>query len=80
MVGAPDNPLLSADRLGIRGLSNFSAFFGHAGMETFTCTLCGDIKTDMGAALDHQQNLFPLLCERERRTVGRLALCTTPLR
>jgi len=64
IIGAPDNPFPSADPLGIKGLPIFSAFFEHVDMETFTCTFCGDIKTDMEAALDHQR-IFLQNCVNE---------------
>ena len=58
IVGSPDNPFPSADDLGIRGISILSAFIEHADMETFTCTFCGDIQTDIEASITHQRNFL----------------------
>jgi hypothetical protein len=58
IIGSPDNPFPSADELGIKGRSIFSAFFEHADMKTFTCSFCGVIQTNMEAALAHQRTFL----------------------
>ena len=57
-IGSPDNPFPSADDLGIRGISILSAFIEHEDMETFTCTFCGDIQTDIEVSLAHQRTFL----------------------
>ena len=64
-IGSPDNPFPSADDLGIKGLSILSAFIEHADMETFTCTFCGDVQTDVEVSLAHQRS-FLQYCVNER--------------
>jgi hypothetical protein len=66
IIGSPDNPFPSADDLGIRGHSILSAFIEHADMETFTCTFCGDIRTDIEDSLAHQRTFLKYCRERER--------------
>lgn len=58
IIGSPDNPFPSADDLGIRGISILSAFIEHEDMETFTCTFCGDIQTDIEVSLAHQRTFL----------------------
>ena len=58
IIGSPDNPFPSADDLGIKGISILSAFIEHVDMETFTCTFCGDIQTDIEDSLTHQRNFL----------------------
>ena len=58
IVGSPDNPFPSADVLGIRNTSVLSAFIEHADMETFTCTFCGDVQTNVEASLTHQRTFL----------------------
>lgn len=65
IIGSPNNPFPFADNLGIRGLSILSAFIEHADMETFKCTFCGDIQTDIEVSLAHQRT-FLQYCENVR--------------